>query len=590
MPAAGVPASLRSSAVPLYRRYMGTAGLSSSSVPSVDELSELQSHLQVLGNDAHARLTALRSERRGEHAESSGTPEVLTIKDEEEDLPLAGSAIAGAKRERDMDEWEPDEGRRVHRTGVVSRTYGRGSRRQSSVTASSVDPSSQTDADTKAETDMMKRRMPLGVKLRMTHVDDTRRDEGGSLGILADVRAESFPDSTTFSWDVPVETETALPQLEPVRLPRPYPTHPLDVHEDFANRDWRERDSMYSVSAPTPSAPGARDTGRARQTKETSQVPMTTFFNYADAYFKPVTEDDLAWLSSKADDPYPFQFPELGLHYRKVWEKEDAEMLGVLGAVDGGAGAKVRPRTWAARDKDDDDLPLAMMADRSVPQAPAGPSSLALDELMDEHMYNRLVQGGPLVERLAASLILPGSDAAALEAPSPSQGDAHGDDAPAPRVHQSLADMEAQARQACEAVGLLEANMPVSWQEQADGPISVALRLAQERLRRQIKVNEQRKLRLFRIAVDRMAYQDYQACLQAVDREIEASWTKRQRQIKANAGKKRKVEADALQNRPYVPEAMERRRHLKAAFEPMFAKIPHARAPPTESIYQGLDL
>ena len=150
--------------------------------------------------------------------------------------------------------------------------------------------------------------------------------------------------------------------------------------------------------------------------------------------------------------------------------------------------------------------------------------------------------------------------------------------------------MEAQARQACEAVGLLEANMPVSWQEQADGPISVALRLAQERLRRQIKVNEQRKLRLFRIAVDRMAYQDYQACLQAVDREIEASWTKRQRQIKANAGKKRKVEADALQNRPYVPEAMERRRHLKAAFEPMFAKIPHARAPPTESIYQGLDL
>jgi len=58
-----------------------------------------------------------------------------------------------------------------------------------------------------------------------------------------------------------------------------------------------------------------------------------------------------------------------------------------------------------------------------------------------------------------------------------------------------------------------------------------------------MRINEARKARLFDIAMDRMAYQDYVACLNTVEKEIEAGWNKRQRQIKNSLGKKKKTGA-----------------------------------------------
>ena len=113
---------------------------------------------------------------------------------------------------------------------------------------------------------------------------------------------EIFEDDTTFSWAPPeAATTQLLPQAEPVRVPRPYATHPTQVNEDFANRHWRDRDAGGARASPAPGQAVPKDAGRARP-KDTSQVPINTFYHYADAFFKPVTEDDLAWLSSKADD------------------------------------------------------------------------------------------------------------------------------------------------------------------------------------------------------------------------------------------------------------------------------------------------
>ena len=158
-------------------------------------------------------------------------------------------------------------------------------------------------------------------------------------------------------------------------------------------------------------------------------------------------------------------------------------------------------------------------------------------------------------------------------------------------MHKPLGGIEGEARQECEAIGLLDANVAAQWQEHADGPIASALRRAQARLRTQMRANEARKARLFRVAQDRMAWQDYQACLAALDRDIEAAWTKRQRQIKASMGKKRRgAPEDAGPSKPQLPDTLPttlaRRRQLKAAFEPLFDKMPHARGPPHESIYQ----
>ena len=524
-------------AAPAYRRFLASAH----AIPSLDELGELQAQLQTLRADADARLNALLAERG--KASHVNLPRMrmrpaVEVKREEEEARASGDADAV---------W----GENVR----PGRTYGRMRRAPPAKgDGSSSDLDSGPDSDT--EHGKAPRRSALGFRLKMNVPDARRGAEPARSTALLDT--EPFVDDTTFSWDAPADVGTSvLPQCEPAAAPAYYPTHPLDVHDDFANKDWRERDLP-------------KDAGRGRQSKDTTQVPATTFMNYADAYFKPVTEDDLAWLSSKNDDPYPFQFPELGTHYRKVWEKEDAELQGLLQG-DGAANWPRPPRT--------EDAPST--------KALEAPSALSLSELRDAHMYNRTVHGGRLLERLASALLLPRQSNAEV------RGADAGPPTPPPDAHKKLGEIEAQARQEGEAIGLLDTNVAVQWQEHADGPIASALRLAQRRLREQIAANERRKARLFAIAQDRMAYQDYQACLAAVDREIEAAWTKRQRQIKASMGKKRKgAPEDAGPTRPQLPDtlgaALARRKQLKAAFEPLFDRLPHARAPPRESIYQGL--
>lgn len=601
MPAAGVPATFRSSAVPVWRKYAGAAGSSAGVIPSLDELSTLAQHLHALQQDAEARARTLAEERP---SKASATRTKSRDIKAEDDLRVPETSSPTKSESGSDTEWAPDEARR---RGSVGRTYGRGkARRKASASAMGseyADMLSDADSEVALSTQRSKvQRPPVGVKLRLTQPSDARaaRTELRPVPVApytgVDLHGDTFYDNTTFSWDVPPAPEgSILPKCEPIRLPKPYPTHPNDVHEDFSERDWRERESVYSVGDAAPPAPAPKDATRARPAKEVSQVPATTFFHFADAYFKPVTEDDLAWLSSRADDPTPFQFPDLGPHYRTVWEKEDAELLGVLRAMEGG-GASAPP------------LPVPVLAPARTVTEPLLPSSASLDALTDADMYSRTLCGGPLMERLASSLLLPDPGATSDSAPaslamqsthsSSSHASSASDEAekpwpPSPDPHKSLADMEAQARQACEAVGLLEPGASAHFDEHADGPIASALRLAQEKLRRQIRSNEQRKARLFQVAKDCMAYQDYLACLQAAEREIEASWTKRTRQLKASAGKKRKNDTDAAPSRPpppdALPDALQQRKKLKAAFEPLFAKIPHACAPPTQSIYHGID-
>lgn len=541
MPAAGVPATFRTSTAPLYRRYASGLGASATAVPSLEDLQDLVHHLQTLRQDWASRAQTLAEERRAMGGSS------VQVKQEDD--------TRAEESDSDAD-WAPND--------RVQRTYSRAHRKREE------DSGSESDVPLQA---VQPKPKALGVKLRL--MDDTHKARPEAVqeqaplvprtGVV-DLRGDTFHDATTFSWDAPSDPQGGfLPKREPVRDIRPYPTHPYDVHEDFANTDWHDREAMYTVPGLVPPSSAARP----RPAKEAAQVPATTFFHYVDAYFKPVTEDDLAWLSSRADDPSPYLFPELGVHYRKIWEKEDAELQSVLQAMEGRAPSQPPSRPAPAPE-----------------ESPFVPLNTTLDTLTDAQMYDTHTRGGPLMERLAASLMI--DDAASephTEAPM--------DPSDTLDTHVSLVDIETQARHACESIGLLETGAPIHWEEHGDSLIASTLRQAQAQLRQQSRANELRKARLFQIAQDRMAYQDYQACLQAVDREIEANWTKRQRQIKASVGKKRKTDAEAGPNKPQLsetlPDALQRRKKLKAAFEPLFAKIPHACAPPTESIYQGID-
>ena len=130
----------------------------------------------------------------------------------------------------------------------------------------------------------------------------------------------------------------------------------------------------------------------------------------------------------------------------------------------------------------------------SAPEdSPFVPSNTTLDALSDAQMYDPSTRGGPLMERLAASLMTGDAPEPNAEAPT---------DAPdALDPHVSLVDMETHVRHACESIGLLETGAPIHWDEHGDSLIASTLRLAQARLRQQSRANELRKARLFHICL-----------------------------------------------------------------------------------------
>ncbi|KAN0065784.1 Transcriptional regulator [Thecaphora frezii] len=507
------------------------------------------------------------------------------------------------------------------------------------------------------------------------------------------VTAPPVPTGPAPGWEPPARTpHSFLPVLAPSRLPRPYPTHPSEVSEDFANKDWkereRERDRLLERESAQPGTPGVgagpnlvkeATTGR-RGGRDQQQTPINTFYNYADAFFKTLTEDDLAWLSSKSDDTEPFQMPSLGRHYKHVWEEEDAlaasSALELYGTPFSGSGPG-HSRTPSI--SLGTGLPLDPLSTLSNGAQKAGSDSGNVDldipppcrfkakQMSDEHLCLGSeaavdARSGPLAERLVSALLTKerpqhptgdqiGAKISTSAEPKPADDndnleagdeDAEGepDAAFEGLLHdQDMVDFEERIKRELRAIDVLGAEEQVDWSSRADDEISTTLRMVQRALARQQKINGMRKARLFQIAMDRMAYQDYVICLNTVEKEIEAGWNKRLRQIKASLGKRKKAGGGNASNhedgggqsaaangssalqapngngvaggtgasqagqtsaanygpvRPQLPEAltaaMERRAKLQYAFGEMFDEAKYAWETPTESVYADLDL
>ena len=341
-----------------------------------------------------------------------------------------------------------------------------------------------------------------------------------------------------------------MPVLEKSRKPRAYPTKPGEVMENFADKDWkekeRERDRLLereSVGPGTPGGPGPGQsmvkeatTGR-RGGRDLQQTPINTFYNYADAFFKTLTEDDLAWLSHKSDDHEPFQMPALGRHYRQVWEEEDA--LVANGAVDAfgnplsaisrspsislGAGGGLPLDVGAlavARNGAADENKHAARAELEIPPPPP----FRVKQMTDQHLGLESpavvdARSGPLAERLVASLLPSqrntGSDdpnstptAAVGDATSalppgflahlngyarPEDDEGDDDDADGePDLDgegivqdQDMASFEERIAKELKALEVLGADETLDWSARADDEISTTLRMVQRELARQ---------------------------------------------------------------------------------------------------------
>jgi transcriptional adapter 3 len=77
-----------------------------------------------------------------------------------------------------------------------------------------------------------------------------------------------------------------------------------------------------------------------------------------------------------------------------------------------------------------------------------------------------------------------------------------------------------------------------------DDPIATALRQTQAELREVVATNKARKARLLAIAKDRLGYQEYVEARDALDRNIQALYTKLQKKEGPKVSKKKKAKSE----------------------------------------------
>lgn len=440
----------------------------------------------------------------------------------------------------------------------------------------------------------------LGAAHRPTGVHPTSSQDAGRSGANDQV---SYGNSAL--WTLPEETAaTIIPPAPVSRPPKPYPTDPAEVDEDFTSMDWKERerqrdkDEMYQQahSAPASPAPGqthlhkenagpsastlASAAANRARSQNLQQVSYQTFQSSIDSWFKTLTEEDVAWLGRPEDDPTPFQIPAVGRHYKAVWAEEDLNGGPSLYSALGGA---VNLPSSNGKHASTD---LASTITRD-----SGPGTPAFDprQLSDEHAFalaSDEAKGGPLTERVL-SMILPSASATMPEpsaAPNSShdefskrahmppaersgRGPSNGLGAPngvshgpngssasplgssgSKNNHQDLAQYEERIKKELRFLDILGDDEEVDWANRQDDEITTALRKAQHLLRKQIIVNDRRKSRLKDIAMDRLAYQDYAGCLANVEKLIEQGWMKRQTLLKKLTTSKRKHQQNKSNN------------------------------------------
>ncbi|SPQ17973.1 a1ff7b90-afa2-483a-b06a-b603325102e8 [Thermothielavioides terrestris] len=288
--------------------------------------------------------------------------------------------------------------------------------------------------------------------------------------------------------------------------------------------------------------------------KPTNQISFSTFSASIEPYFRPFTEEDLAFLRERGDRVTPFVMPKRGKkHYTEIWAEED----GVMAVDSSPPGGR----------------------DRLPPNQARG----TIENMNDEVAETDKLSVGPLLSRLLQAMRpehrappaedKPGGingvngegdgtngtasfDFSSGDNPPHSQANGSNTEAWKKAIHPKLdyVQVDERLKQELRHIGFLPlpphqdpsassttAN-PSSGPPQPDSTATTAeydghyddevaarLRLLQSRLREQVLINGARKARLTELVKERMAFQEYQTILEDLDGQVQAAYLKRTR-------------------------------------------------------------
>lgn len=244
----------------------------------------------------------------------------------------------------------------------------------------------------------------------------------------------------------------------------------------------KETHSDRGVSQPPPQAPKPSH----------STIPIQQFWAYASQYFRPITEDDLKYLTEERAPVLPYIIPLLGKHFTQQWRE--------------GGG---QPVTHGGK---------------SPPPAPDAEFSYI--EHSDGVVHPGNVELKPLSERVLSSLVQE------YVVNNPQAGEPPPERAPPPQKLRSaepgsglsLADLEERLKFELKHIGLIDADDP---DDPDGGDILDELKDLQAQLKSQVAANNACRKKLREVALRWMAKQELEILISTNDKNIEKSYLRR---------------------------------------------------------------
>ncbi|ODN79641.1 hypothetical protein L202_03583 [Cryptococcus amylolentus CBS 6039] len=266
----------------------------------------------------------------------------------------------------------------------------------------------------------------------------------------------------------------------PREAPKPGPKKQSEVDDDYSNK------------------------------KAPNQVAFPTFWSFVEPYLRDVREDDLAMLGFKTDPPEAYHVPNRGRHYTEVWDEEDGNP----------PGTRTRMGVPNLRQQQ-----LAQMRKAGGLNQPHFVPSA---EMRDENLVDEQRGLGALTERVVAAVVGTTVDREKeRERQRREKEDGGVEDSGLEPARVDVLDLEERMKKELRAVMLLGEHEDFDPNNRDDDEVSSALRQCQRLLAHQTSLNDARKARLVELSKQRLAYTEYRAALDGIEKSIEEAWAKR---------------------------------------------------------------
>lgn len=324
--------------------------------------------------------------------------------------------------------------------------------------------------------------------------------------------------------------------------------------------------------------------------KPSNQINFSTFSTYIEPYFRPFTEEDLAFLRERGDRSTPFVMPKRGKkHYTELWAEEDGGMAvdpsPQVGADKRNVFGSIEQMTDARAETDElyvgPLLARLLQAMRPEHRAPPAEEKMAMangvngdgDSMNGIATFdfnftdttgasgngqvngvgpsaNGQVNGnglGPNGEQsLPSATYMPESESEAWKKANHPKLDYGMVDERIKQELRHIGFLPLPPDQTPNAPAQPDPALTPDYDGHYDDDVAARMRLLQARLREQVLLNGARKSRLTDLVKERMAYQEYQTILEDLDSQVQAAYLKRTRTMGKKPKKARPGAAGAL--------------------------------------------